>query len=176
MVANVRAVQMTYIMISSIFFTTRASHPYTHRTRSNIQNYSNRPLFKVRSVWYKKNVTHVKVVLLLGRDLHGEWGTPCSLQRYFCNSWWVRCCFWILYTTVYSASLSNCGCHNTEAVKMQTMEKLLSNTCLPRIRLKELNNSIIISDSPVSECSRWHGSGHCCWCHCTHRTLSWSKH
>lgn len=61
------------------------------------------------------------VVLLLDKDPQDEWETPCSFQHYFCSSWWVRCCFWILHTSVYTASLSNCGCHNTGAVKRERM-------------------------------------------------------
>lgn len=138
MAANVSAVQMTYIMISLNFFTTRASQPYTHthtehfQTNQTITSYSS---LQITGVLYKKNPTNLEIVLLLDRDLQDEWGTLCSFQRYFCNSWWVRCCFWILRTSVYTASLSNCGCHNTEAVKMKTMET--QDYCSPSRKVKQ---------------------------------------
>lgn len=112
MAANVSAVQMTYIMISLNFFTTRASHPCKHtRTITDTFNYN---IFLLNEV----------VILLLDRDLQDEWGTRCSFQHCICSSWWVRCYFWILHTNGCTASQNNCGCHNNRAVEINKIQIL----------------------------------------------------
>lgn len=156
MAANVSAVQMTYIMISLNFFTTRASHPCKHtHDVTNTFNYNNL-------------LPDEGVILLLDRDLQDEWGTRCSFQRCICNSWWVRCYFWILHTNACTASQSNCGCHNIGAVEINRMQ-------IPNYRWQKTHKMGRTGNyiSPVSERSQWPDSGRCCWRRYTHQILSW---
>lgn len=105
---------MTYIMISFNFFTTRASHPWN--TKHMISNINHQPLFHfLKSCDFYLSIKCVCVCVPPDTD---QPAGSVFQYSYWCradSSWLARCCFWILWTSVYSSSQSSCEFHSSEA-------------------------------------------------------------